>query len=103
MNRIPSFPKWFKLGLFLVGAAYLSFHTLHGERGLYAWFSQTRQTTILEKQLAEATTEREALENRINALRPAQLDADLLNERVRYMHSMAEPDEVVILYPKPLW
>tara|TARA_B100001179_G_C18475284_1_gene353227 strand:- start:501 stop:824 length:324 start_codon:yes stop_codon:yes gene_type:complete len=95
--------KLLKLGLFAFGAVYLAFHTLHGERGLYAWFSQSRQTAVLEAQLNETRNERERLEARINAMQPEHLDADLLDEQMRYMHSMAEPDELVILYDKPLW
>ena len=103
LRVLRTIPKLTKPALCALGALYLGFHALHGERGLYAWFSETHKQTVLQEQLLEAKAERAKLENRVARMRNDFLDLDLLDEQARQMHSMARPDEVVILLDKPMW
>ena len=87
----------------LLTVLYLGFHSLHGERGLYAWFAQSQQSDRLQQEIDKLKKEQASLKRRINGLQAASLDTDLLDERLRYMGSMAEEEEQIILYDEPLW
>lgn len=83
--------------LFALGMVYLGFHALHGERGVYALLRETRHLSILKRDLAHTTHERERLEMKVSHLRNESLDLDLLDEQHRRMLGGIGRGEVVVL------
>ncbi len=82
------------LGCLLV--AYFLFHTIQGERGLFAWVQLNQQISQAETENTRILNDRLAWENRIRLLRTEGLDADLLDERVRLVAGLGSRDEFVI-------
>ncbi len=76
---------------------YLSYHALHGERGLYALFRERHERTQLQEQLSKAKEAREMMELRVSHLRDGSLDLDLLDEQMRRMLGVMKPGEVVVM------
>ena len=76
---------------------YMGYHTLHGERGLYALMRDQREQTLLEKELTKTKSERERMEHRVMSLRDGSLDRDLLDEQMRRMLGVMHAGEIVIL------
>lgn len=83
--------------LLVFAVFYLLFHSLHGERGLYALVKEQRRLSALQTELSEVKTEREATELRVSHLRDNNLDLDLLDEQMRRMLGVMKPGEVVML------
>ena len=78
---------------------YLTFHVLHGERGLYALWRDQRELQTTQTELAKVRSEREQLELRVSHLRDNSLDLDLLDEQMRRMLGVMKPGEVVLMNP----
>ena len=78
-------------------AFYMGYHTLHGERGLYALMRDKRELAQLEIDLAKTKAEREKVELRVSHLRDNSLDRDLLDEQMRRMLGVMKKGEVVVL------
>ncbi|MFL1461279.1 septum formation initiator family protein [Roseococcus sp. DSY-14] len=78
--------------------AFFIWHASHGDRGLVAREARLVQIAEARAELARATTEREAAERRVNALRGATIDRDQLEERARALLNLVQPGEVVIPY-----
>lgn len=78
-------------------AFYMGYHTLHGERGLYALFRDQRELAQLKAELDQTRQERERMERRVASLRDSSLDRDMLDEQMRRMLGMMRQGEVVIL------
>lgn len=74
---------------------YLGFHSVSGDRGLYALFRETRQLQLVEEQLAKVKSERMALEHKVKLLSNQSLDLDMLDEQVRRIIGMTGKDEIV--------
>jgi cell division protein FtsB len=87
------------LGFCTVG--YFVYHSVEGERGLFALLRLQEQIQEARAQLDELSAERKQLELRVSNLRPDHLDADMLDERARKVLNLARPDEIVILDPAP--
>ncbi len=83
------------LGLCVVG--YFVFHTIEGDRGLFAYLKLSSQLADARAQLEELAAQRKTLEHRVSLLRSDHLDPDLLDERSRLMLFLARPDEMVIM------
>ncbi len=83
--------------LFVACVTYLGYHAVYGQRGLLAWFRLEERVESLRTEVAEARTERMALENRVNLLRPDGLDPDLLEERVAAVLNLARPGTRVVI------
>ncbi len=83
----------------LIAAAmfYLGFHSLHGERGLYALFKEQQKQEALNHELALVVEKREAIENRIARFQSAHMDLDLLDEQLRRRMGLAPENEYMIL------
>ncbi len=75
---------------------YLGYHTVSGDRSLFALYKERRQLDALNQQLADTVARREALEKRVALLSSNSLDLDLLDEQARSVLGMAGKDEVVI-------
>ncbi len=76
---------------------YLLFHSLHGERGLYALLREQGQLSAVQEELSKTRMERERVELRVSHLRDSNLDLDLLDEQMRRMLGVMRPNEVVML------
>lgn len=89
------------LGWMLV-TFYMGYHTLHGERGLYALMRDRRELAQLQQDLAKTKAEREKMELRVSHLRDDSLDRDLLDEQMRRMMGVMHKGEVVVLSDAPV-
>lgn len=78
---------------------YLCFHAISGERGLVAWFKESRKLEALQTELDGLKAQREGLESKVKLLSAASIDPDMLDEESRRVLGYAKPDEVVILNP----
>jgi cell division protein FtsB len=87
------------LGFCTVG--YFVYHSVEGDRGLFALLRLSEQIQEARAQLDELSVERKALERRVSNLRSDHLDPDMLDERARLILNLARPDEIVILDPAP--
>lgn len=85
------------LGFCAVG--YFAYHSIEGDRGLFALIRLSEQIQETRAQLEELSAERSALERRVSNLRPDHLDPDMLDERARLILNLARPDEIVIIDP----
>ena len=80
--------------------AYFAYHTVQGERGLFAYYKLSQEVTRAEQTLATLSERRERMDHRVSLLRPDNLDLDMLEERARAVLHLIREDEVVILAPK---
>jgi cell division protein FtsB len=87
------------LGFCTVG--YFVYHSVEGDRGLFALLRTSEQIQEARAQLEELSVVRKALELRVSNLRSQHLDPDMLDERARLILNLARPDEIVILDPAP--
>ncbi len=83
----------------LTAVVYFAYHTVEGDRGLFAWWRLNHEVHAAETALASLQAEQNRLDRRAQLLRPDHLDADMLEERARIMLNMGRPDEVVVLRP----
>ncbi|MBY0355222.1 MAG: septum formation initiator family protein [Rickettsiales bacterium] len=82
--------------LFTAATAYLAFHSVQGEHGLYALLVQSHRKDMLHAELDKTRAEREKLEHRVSLLRPETLDRDLLDEQSRRYLGVVGKDEIVV-------
>ncbi len=78
--------------------AYFGFHVVHGDRGLLTYWRLQQKIIETQPLLDEARNQRVRLANRVQLLRPDNLDLDMLEERARIMLNFGYRDDVVILY-----
>ncbi|MCW5771523.1 MAG: septum formation initiator family protein [Rhodospirillaceae bacterium] len=81
---------------------YLGYHFFEGERGLKASWSVDQRLVQAKAERDKLRAEREKLGARVAMLREATIDRDMLDERLRRMLNLVEPNDIVILYTKPL-
>ncbi len=82
----------------LVG--YFLYHTIDGERGLFAMLRMQNEVKMAEKTLVRLQGERKELDHRTKLLKNDSLDPDLLDEKSRELLNYSKPNEIVILTPK---
>jgi cell division protein FtsB len=87
------------LGVSLVG--YFAYHVFVGDRSVLAWLQLNQELRDAQATYAAVHTDKEALERRVNLLRSAHIDPDMLDERVRAVLQMGGPNEIVIPLPGP--
>jgi cell division protein FtsB len=75
---------------------YLAFHTVSGERGIFALLRESRKLDALKTELAEAKTKHEVLEKKVQKLSSNSLDLDLLDEQARKVLGTTGKNEVVL-------
>ena len=80
----------------LSALVYFGYHTVHGDRGLLAWWHLRHDIRQAEENLAQVAETRRGMERRAQLLRTDNLDPDMLEERARVMLNMARPDEIVV-------
>ncbi|GBD43818.1 hypothetical protein HRbin40_01300 [bacterium HR40] len=86
---------WLVLPLALL-LVYFLWHAVHGRRGLVALLDLERELAAAQQELARLESERAMLEERVEALSPGAVDADLLESELRRL-GYVRPDELVIL------
>lgn len=84
------------IGVGLVG--YFAYHTVQGNRGVLSLVGLMSETDRANETLAELRVQRLALEARVNALSPAHLDPDLLEEQARFILNVGREDELVLFF-----
>jgi cell division protein FtsB len=85
------------IGIALTG--YFAYHLIEGERGFKAWVRLNREIHTATANLEMLRGQRAALDIRVANLRPAHVDPDLLDERIRATLNLVSPDDVVIMQP----
>lgn len=75
---------------------YLAFHTVSGERGVFALMRERSKLDTLKTELAEIKSKRESLEKKVQKLSSNSIDLDLLDEQAKHVLGRAGKDEVVI-------
>ena len=83
------------LGASLV--AYFAYHTIEGERGIWAWVHLKQDLAERQVEMQVTQAEREVLQSRVALLRPDNLDPDLLEERAREVLNYGRENDYVIL------
>lgn len=83
------------IGVILI--MYFGLFALEGDRGYASLQTAQLQVQEAEAKLAVVKAEREAIERKVVALRPASIDGDLLDEEVRETLGFVRPGEIVIL------
>jgi cell division protein FtsB len=84
--------------LFLAISAYFAWNVVKGEHGLIAYAARQLQLKAGQAELAHAQAEQATWQHRVDALRD-RLDPDMLDERARAMLNVADPADLVVLYP----
>lgn len=75
---------------------YLGFHTVSGERGVFALLRESHKLDMLQSQLSELKSQRITLENKTKKLSSNNLDLDLLDEQARLVLGTSGKNEVVL-------
>ncbi len=75
---------------------YLGFHTVSGDRGIFALIKASHQLEMVKGQLAEISAKRQSLESRVALISNQSLDLDMLDERARIVLGYTGKDERVI-------
>lgn len=76
--------------------AYFSYHAVHGQHGLYAFWSIKERTAALEKERDRLVGVRKDLEHKVALMRPESLDPDMLGEQARVRLNMAHPNDITM-------
>ncbi|MFT6581054.1 MAG: FtsB family cell division protein [Alphaproteobacteria bacterium] len=79
--------------------AYFAYHTIQGNRGLFAYFALSQEVEDAEGSLAAFQSDRIRLEHNVALLGAENLDLDLLEERARALLNVVHEDDVLILNP----
>lgn len=75
---------------------YLGFHTVSGDRGIFALIKASHQLETLKGKLAEVSAKRQTLESKVALISNQSLDLDMLDERARVVLGYTGKDERVI-------
>lgn len=79
-----------------VVAGYFLYHTVHGERGVFAYADLSQQVREAKLNLAEIRLQRETIETDVRLLRPDSLDLDLLEERARSVLNLIDSNDLLV-------
>jgi cell division protein FtsB len=76
---------------------YFIYHSLQGERGIFAY--QRLKTELAEKhtQLESLTKEKELYEKKLRLIQNKRIDTDLLDELAKRKLGVAEPEEELVI------
>ena len=81
-------------------AGYFAWNATQGDHGLQAFAKQQDQLRLANAELTRVNAEVEAWEHRVSGLRNNRLDQDTLDERARALLNVAEPGDIVAMYPQ---
>jgi cell division protein FtsB len=87
--------------LALTFTGYFAWHGWHGSFGMEARRQLAVEADRLDRELTKARAERLAVERRVNLLRSANLESDMLDERAREILGFANANEVAIVTGAP--
>jgi cell division protein FtsB len=85
--------------VFLTLTAYFCWSATQGDRGLIAYAQRQEQLKAVQIELARAEADRDGWERRVAGLRSNRLDTDAVDERARAMLNLADPSDLVVLWP----
>jgi cell division protein FtsB len=85
--------------VFLALAGYFLWSATQGDRGLNAYGERRQAMQAAQDDVTRAETERLVWERRVGALRAKNLDRDALDERARAMLNLADPNDIIVMYP----
>jgi cell division protein FtsB len=77
--------------------AYMTYHIVHGDRGLVAWKDSRERIAIVQAELSAVEKERQALALKARLLHPDSVDPDMLDEWARRLLNYGHPDDLVIM------
>jgi len=86
--------------VFMALAAYFIWGSFQGERGLEALQARQVGMDVARQDLEAAKQEQSVWQRRVDALRTENLDRDALDERVRDRLNLANPNDLIMLYPQ---
>jgi cell division protein FtsB len=86
--------------VFLALTGYFVLNAIEGPHGLLAYAKDQAALAAARQELAKVTAERQQWETQVAALRTDHLDADALDERARAMLNLANPADIVVMYPQ---
>jgi cell division protein FtsB len=84
----------------IIGTAlvvYVAYNTVQGDRGLIAYWQLTKQVEQARTIQEELDWQRRRFENRVKLMSSNSLDADMLEERARFLFGTSRPDEYVVI------
>ena len=84
--------------IFSLITLYLGYHSLHGQRGYYAWQEQKKILCLLEDREKRLLSKYHALKIKVSLLQD-NVDNDLLEQYMWLLFRSVDPDRKVILYP----
>lgn len=79
--------------------SYFAFYTFFGERSLLKLMQLEKQTQAAKAELDSVRAEKEAVQAKVNRMRPSSIDPDLLDQQARHVLNYTAPDEIVIMTP----
>lgn len=82
-------------------SGYFAWHGWHGSFGIEARRQLTVEAVRLNGELERVKQERKAIERRVNLLRSASLESDMLDERAREILGFANANEIAIVASAP--
>jgi cell division protein FtsB len=85
--------------VFLALAGYFLWSATQGDRGLNASAERRLALQAAQEDVARAEVERQVWDRRVSALRAKNLDRDALDERARAMLNLADPGDIIVMYP----
>lgn len=72
---------------------YFLFHLIYGNRGIIAYFSKVQEYKESYQELTILRSKRLKIENKVQLLRPDNVDADAMDEAVRNSLGVSKPKE----------
>ncbi|MCP5369978.1 MAG: septum formation initiator family protein [Rickettsiaceae bacterium] len=75
---------------------YFIFHSIYGDRGMISYFKLQAQLKNQHQKLASLRAERLEIENSTKLLRDDSMDKDMLDEKIRTVLGMSQPNEKII-------
>jgi cell division protein FtsB len=83
--------------LAIIALAYMTYHIVHGDRGLVAWRDFRERIAIVQAELTAVAAERQTLAVRAGLLHPDNVDPDMLDEWARRLLNYGRADDLVII------
>ena len=77
-------------------AVYIGYHASGNPRGVLSWLELERKIVTTRGTLAGVEAEHRVLAHRVRALRPGQIDLDLLDQQARLLLNLGGAEEIVI-------
>ncbi|WP_294541903.1 septum formation initiator family protein [uncultured Rhodoblastus sp.] len=81
--------------------AFFVWHAFHGERGIAADLEYRRQMAEIDGQLKVVRADKAVWQKRIDLLRGAEIDRDLLDEEARNLLNRVNSNDLLVFLPPP--